>query len=72
MVQGSRLSSALSNGIFYEISKKDYLSLFNKGEARAPEVINSLDSKKMILQKQRELPVPFVMMNECLKLLKID
>lgn len=38
--------SALSHGIFSNIAKKDYLSLLDKGEARAPKVIEFVGFKK--------------------------
>lgn len=48
--------SALSNGIFSNIPKKDYLSLFNKGEARAPEVIEFVGFKKDDIAKATGVP----------------
>lgn len=42
----SALSSRSNRDVFSNIAKKDYLSLFDKGEARAPKVVDFLGFKK--------------------------
>lgn len=57
----------------FEISRQRIIFLFlKKVILELLKLLNSLDSKKMMLQKQQAfLPILFDMMNECLKSLRI-
>lgn len=48
--------SALNHDIFSNIPQKDYLSLFDKGEARAPKVIEFVGFKKDDVAKASGVP----------------
>ena len=56
--------SALSQGIFSNIPKKDYLSLFDKGEARASKVIDFVDFRKDDVAKAVGVPSSSVRYDE--------
>lgn len=48
--------SALNHNIFSNIPQKDYLSLFNKGEAKSSKVIDFIDFKKDDVAKATGVP----------------
>jgi uncharacterized protein (DUF2384 family) len=48
--------NAISRDIFSNIPKKDYLSLFDKGEARAPKVVDFVGFKKEEIAQATGVP----------------
>lgn len=64
MVKRYLLMSALSHGIFSNIPEKDFLSLLDKGEARASKVIDFVGFKKGDVAKAAGVPPSSVRYDE--------
>lgn len=58
------LMSALSHDIFSNIPKEDYLSLLERGEARAPKVIKFVGFKKGDMAKATGVPTNSIRYDE--------
>jgi hypothetical protein len=61
--------SALNHDIFSNVPKKDYLSLFDKGEARASKVIEFVDFRKDDVAKAVGVPSNSVRYDERMPLI---